>query len=858
MHNCPPAGKWAISVWEGPDATAPDVALALCGPDAVDAAYSLDAQTGAWSRWFAGKPDVSNLPPLDDAQGVLALGSSTAAATSEQPLTAAQTPGQLQHCPPPGKWSIAAWEGATGTAASDALATCGEGAVSAAYHLDPQTGTWSRWFAGKPEVSNLPALDNMQGVIALGSGFVSAQVSAAEGGTVAVPGGPSLTIPAHALSADTTVTMAVALSDGASPAFPEWMRSAGHAVQIDLGGAQLTADATLIIPYDQSSLSPGATGDSVFVAYFDDAADTWVPVDAELDISAQTLTAHISHASWWGPWTWSDVWADAWKATFHAVLSLDPLQIVETATANWGCVESPSSVLPYDGEARNLITNCVLRDDPDHPDVRVMNKKVFILEVWADDTNAIPSTLGKTFLGPSDKTGFTIDFSNAWGGDFETVFGAYTCSAFLAQAARMALLALPGGNLVPVEELAKVASHLEEDPNIAVALQDCQGGDLVNALAKVGEAFVTGAFAGALQETLSEVENDVLKGVLERTPEYVIKDVLVACLPIVNTVSLPRLAIELADIVSMGEDWRGTVKFTSNKVMRPRTVIPTPTPTSTPTPTPTPGPGPSGRIAFTSNRDGLDQIFVMNSDGSGQTRLTNDSAQDWGPDWSPDGSEIAFTSNRAVVGVDIYVINADGSGQTRVTDNPATYWDDGPAWSPDGAKIAFASIRDGSQDVYVMPADGSSETRLTTTSGGDEEPAWSPDGSKIAFTSSRDWNNEIYAMNADGTQQMNLSNNAWIEHEPAWSPDGSRIAFTSTRDGNNEIYVMNADGTDQTRLTNNSADDRSPAWSPDGSNIAFASDRDGNYEIYVMNADGSGQTNVTNDPGHDTTPAWSP
>jgi hypothetical protein len=74
MNNCPPAGKWSIAVWEGDSGASADAALATCGAGKVAAAYSLDPQTGGWSRWFAGKPDVSNLPPLSDLQGVLALG----------------------------------------------------------------------------------------------------------------------------------------------------------------------------------------------------------------------------------------------------------------------------------------------------------------------------------------------------------------------------------------------------------------------------------------------------------------------------------------------------------------------------------------------------------------------------------------------------------------------------------------------------------------------------------------------------------------------------------------------------------------------------------------------------------------
>lgn len=85
MHNCPPAGKWSIAVWEGDSGAAADAALATCGANTVAAAYSLDPQTGGWSRWFAGKPDVSNLSPLSDLQGVLALGAAGGPAVTATP-----------------------------------------------------------------------------------------------------------------------------------------------------------------------------------------------------------------------------------------------------------------------------------------------------------------------------------------------------------------------------------------------------------------------------------------------------------------------------------------------------------------------------------------------------------------------------------------------------------------------------------------------------------------------------------------------------------------------------------------------------------------------------------------------------
>ena len=174
------------------------------------------------------------------------------------------------------------------------------------------------------------------------------------------------------------------------------------------------------------------------------------------------------------------------------------------------------------------------------------------------------------------------------------------------------------------------------------------------------------------------------------------------------------------------------------------------------------------RIAFASDRDGNWEIYVMNADGTAQTRLTNDAADDQNPAWSPDGSKIAFQSDRYGSGYRIYVMNADGTAQTRLT---GVGYDENPAWSPDGSKIAFHTRGGGSAEIHVMNADGTGQTRLTNNWPiQDFAPSWSPGGSKIAFVSDRDGDDEIYVMNADGTGQTNLTNDPAIDHSPAWSP----------------------------------------------------------------------------------------
>jgi Tol biopolymer transport system component len=135
------------------------------------------------------------------------------------------------------------------------------------------------------------------------------------------------------------------------------------------------------------------------------------------------------------------------------------------------------------------------------------------------------------------------------------------------------------------------------------------------------------------------------------------------------------------------------------------------------------------RIAFTMVGTGIpatesSEIFLINPDGSDLVALTT-GGWNYSPAWSPDGRRIAFTSMRSS-NADVYVMNADGSGRTRLTTDPAS--DSWPTWSPDGSQIAFMSNRDGStnSEIYVMSANGGAATNLTASPGNDNSPAWQP------------------------------------------------------------------------------------------------------------------------------------
>jgi Tol biopolymer transport system component len=264
------------------------------------------------------------------------------------------------------------------------------------------------------------------------------------------------------------------------------------------------------------------------------------------------------------------------------------------------------------------------------------------------------------------------------------------------------------------------------------------------------------------------------------------------------------------------------------------------------------------KIAFQSNRDGNDEIYVMAANGSDQTRLTNDPAADTRPSWSPAGDKIAFTSNRDGNG-EIYVMNADGTDVARLTNDPAN--DRQPAWSTN-RRIAFTSDRTGNDEIFTMDESGSGVTNLTQNPAQDNNPNWSGTNgvstdTDIVFQSDRDGNDEIYKITSAGTATR-LTNEPAHDGGPAWSAVESDIAFDSTRDGNAEVYRMSSTGGSPQRLTTNSQTDANPAWSPDGQKIAFERGANfNNFEIYSMSAAGGGETNLTNNPsGDDRSPDW--
>lgn len=270
-------------------------------------------------------------------------------------------------------------------------------------------------------------------------------------------------------------------------------------------------------------------------------------------------------------------------------------------------------------------------------------------------------------------------------------------------------------------------------------------------------------------------------------------------------------------------------------------------------------PGANGRIAFSSEGD----IWTINADGSGLTRLTSTPEEEAQSAFSPDGTRITYR-RRPTAGepYQVYVMNADGSDQRRISQSAVN--DTQPGWSPDGNTLVFrrSTSGDPNADVWAMNADGTNVRALVTSPGADERyPVFSADGSRLAFNSSRDGQYEIYVANADGSAPQRLTTNPGYDSAPSWAPDGTRIAFERgdalDADTTKDIWIMDASGANQTQLTFQAGVvDEGPAFSPDGTQIAFTSGRDGNYEIYRMARDGSAQSRLTTLATKEESPDW--
>ncbi|MCS6896757.1 MAG: hypothetical protein NZM29_02195 [Nitrospira sp.] len=211
---------------------------------------------------------------------------------------------------------------------------------------------------------------------------------------------------------------------------------------------------------------------------------------------------------------------------------------------------------------------------------------------------------------------------------------------------------------------------------------------------------------------------------------------------------------------------------------------------------------------------------------------------------------------------DLYAVDLDGKGLTRLTTTPG--YDAEATISPDGKAIVWTSVRDGDLDLYVMNLDGTGVRRLTDDVGYDGGAFFSPDGTKIVYRASHPTGPEevaryrsllaqglvepnqleIFVMNADGSGKRQVTSNKASNFAPFFHPDGRRIIFSSNVETRNEggrpsfhLYLVNDDGTGLERVTTEGHFNSFPMFSPDGKRLVWVSDRNakepGEFNVFL-------------------------
>ncbi len=256
----------------------------------------------------------------------------------------------------------------------------------------------------------------------------------------------------------------------------------------------------------------------------------------------------------------------------------------------------------------------------------------------------------------------------------------------------------------------------------------------------------------------------------------------------------------------------------------------------------------SSKIAFVSNRDKNEELYLMDYDGANQTRLIFNTVNDSFPAWDPSGRRLAYTSwqNNAA---GVYILDVFEKSRTRtpVSRKGQNYLS---AWAPDGKKLAFVSSMDGNHEIYVAEIEANPTRvgrvrRLTFNSAADMAPCWSPTGREIVFTSDRGGTNQVYIMDAEGGNVRRISFGANHHDAPAWSPNGDKIVYTARVDNIFDLYIYNVLTQTIAKLTDMNARNESPSWSPDGRHILFTSTAGGSQQIHVIDADGRNLRKLT-------------
>ena len=296
------------------------------------------------------------------------------------------------------------------------------------------------------------------------------------------------------------------------------------------------------------------------------------------------------------------------------------------------------------------------------------------------------------------------------------------------------------------------------------------------------------------------------------------------------------------------------------------------------------------KIIFSSKRNGVTGIYVMDDDGSNQTLLIEGKST-FPQSWSPDGKQILFSRNVSV----LLLMNPDGTNIRQLTEDSDNYIGK-RSFSPDGKFIVYDGIDEiDDKSKYAVKVLNVKTGKIEVISDlGVNFCDWSPDGKHIIFAEplSPNRSSTIWIMGADGDNPRELIPNPGRQADnftiyrsrPRWSPDGQKIVWVETEQKwevvpnvGNALFIKafrymicNRNGTNIKRLgIPKDYDSYGIDWMDDGDSVVFTA-RAGFplnkpihgvqekfpcyiYKYHIRTGD---ITQLTNDPGQDYTIDW--
>lgn len=390
---------------------------------------------------------------------------------------------------------------------------------------------------------------------------VSEEIAASDGGIVSLGDDITLTVPAGALPDDALVSITRATEDSPAPGELEGADPVGPAFDIGLGGQELSEPVTLEIAFDPELLPENSAEEAVFLAYYDNQAEEWIPVGGQVDQERNVVIIETDHLSWWNSFAWN--W-EAWTASIRETLGLKLSQWVEEVKPLTGeCEQSGEHVIVDASKANDVIQGCIAKDDPSNPQLRVVNLKSFFLGI--SPAPGGPGYPEPTILGPGEATSFTASTDDT---PPATVYADFTEAVRWRFLVGLVAQMLPLGDEMPDEGLAFVADGLAKVVSAQEISEDLEAGEIVFAAEATYKLVTSDDSIENFSKLVAEYAEENSIDMMQKWTKAGIRQVL-------NGVAIVDVSISLWDFI-----WNHF--FSNRSEVAFNWTVPKPSPTPTP------------------------------------------------------------------------------------------------------------------------------------------------------------------------------------------------------------------------------------------------------------------------------------